>query len=113
MTIDERLKIIEQRCEKATPGPWTNGSTKGACVYVQNGKRIVFGVNESVPGFCRDEDGVFIAASRTDVPALCRALRKAIEQRDDKIRRSNRLVRDIKNLIPELDAEVAAEWAKP
>lgn len=66
------LEEIRKRCEKATPGPWTDG-----------GQGWVFGPNrEPVPGAQpgeledlvasahNQEDVDFIVHARTDIPAL-------------------------------------------
>lgn len=79
---DERLREIEERCEKATKGPWTwdpdFGVTPAKYEYEARTSRNIVEIDS---GFYPPwgGDGPFIAHSRTDVPDLLaevRALRK-------------------------------------
>jgi len=83
---EAKLREIEERAENATPGPW-------ACVYRGDGSGTVRRNADDIDdpaliddarcpfmrGEVRYEDGVFAAASRTDIPALSKALREAAE----------------------------------
>ena len=77
MTIDTRLAEIRARVENATPGPWD------ARQYPQGGGRVYEPDGYPLPGCfnCGENDAVyeegdaeFIAASRTDLPALLAAV---------------------------------------
>lgn len=73
MTPDE-LEAIEQRCAAATEGPWVfywDGKTK-----VRQGA-TADGTGEWICAWISDENGRFIAASRTDVPALVAEIKHA------------------------------------
>lgn len=109
MTLEERLKEIEARANTATEGPWVWGdwtifdkdreSQKRKEPYwtlITNGGSLVRGPlgrkslepDSIAKGMGYDEsdiditldDAEFIAHARTDVPALIRMLRLAIEQ---------------------------------
>lgn len=73
-----RIEAIEELAEKATQGPWTcrlnSTFTKGT------GDFFVFISYKK--GVYKEEDGHFIAESRTLIPALCQVVRRLIEQRD-------------------------------
>lgn len=87
-----KLTEIEQRAEKATPGPWeadgafcSETKTTTRAIYHRPKPYHIVEVVESADNFggeCihRKEDQEFIAASRTDIPTLTKALRRAIEQ---------------------------------
>ena len=72
----EELKEIEERCNKATPGPWhfNPGDSYSAYPSVMTRGRflLVFDVAEDAPddfpGW--DEDAAFVAHSREDIPKL-------------------------------------------
>lgn len=96
MTIHERIEEIKARADNATPGPWRaiHGDSYSAypTVMRQNGPHFILldaseedGPNADdgfrYPG--TDEDADFIAATRTDVPALCRALEIAVGALED------------------------------
>jgi hypothetical protein len=83
MTEDE-LKAIETRANAATPGPWTTGAGK-----VEGGqvRELVIAPNDDVivaiayggfgnPVDRTGQDRTFIAAARTDVPALVKEVRR-------------------------------------
>lgn len=70
-------KAIRGRAEAATPGPWRAGSRETWLVFRDIGNpdhmapalgRVVAHVNQHFPYAA---DANFIAAARTDVPALC------------------------------------------
>lgn len=91
---DADMKAIEERCAKATPGPWVphyeriaRGQCKGKDRLItlsgSNRKSVFF------PNWCEAEgcvwqiwvniqpqDAAFISASRTDVPALVAEVRR-------------------------------------
>lgn len=73
MTEDE-LKEIEVRASKATPGPWraserTYGDT-GLFVFCGDETNTT-----TAASFLTPNDAAFVAASRSDVPALCHEIR--------------------------------------
>ncbi len=86
---DKELKTIEERANAATPGPWISPWTK------PDGVPDSFGIDDSNhftnsdgaeviavswydgPNLaCAEPDAAFIAASRSDIPALCAAARE-------------------------------------
>jgi hypothetical protein len=80
---EEQLSAIEARADAASPGPWTSHDTDDGDWIVEIGgdpeasvQPWWFGDMESNSG--RDiRNADFVAAARTDVPALCAALRAA------------------------------------
>jgi hypothetical protein len=76
---DEELQAIRARAEAATPGPWTEGAGKVAggetreLVIGADNRTIIAmaygGFGHPTPD-CTRADRAFIAAARTDVPAL-------------------------------------------
>jgi hypothetical protein len=79
---DDELNAIEARANAATPGPWTQGEIAagdlpyaGGCFAVE-----VFGATAdpyAVLAECQHEaDAAFIAAARTDIPALVAEVRR-------------------------------------
>ena len=81
---EQELDAIAARAEAATPGPWvfapsSQGSLEHGCVLV--GGRLGNGLGDDGLHVGEEEFGVhdaaFIAAARTDVPALVAALREA------------------------------------
>lgn len=74
--IDE----VESRAEAATPGPWVS-----PWVQEWNEPNIILVHNIAPTSVYRNSkhDSRFIAASRTDVPRLCKALRMALMQLDN------------------------------
>lgn len=80
-TLNERLDEIEKRCERATPGRWytSGGYTVGTTALQDTGPVCVVYDGEYIENTNRDADAAFIAASRTDVPALTKALRVAVD----------------------------------
>ncbi|MHB1670142.1 hypothetical protein, partial [Thiomonas sp.] len=90
----ERLAEIEARAGATTPGPWTT-EKPGACqAGPAKGMRMGVTIAATSPGkenrvYANPPGGQypsadrrFIAASRTDVPDLCAALRQAWAERD-------------------------------
>jgi hypothetical protein len=86
MTPDELAKI-EARCAKATPGPWdaplvdlgSVQSFKAVDFYFDHSYEAYPPLGEAGPVYVAnsEENAEFIAAARTDVPALIAALRAA------------------------------------
>ncbi len=75
MTLDLYLKVIRERAEKATPGPWEQfQSLKGPAIALGKGYLDIL-AHVYV-------DAEFIAHSREDIPRLLAALEKCREQRD-------------------------------
>jgi len=111
-SLNERLKEIGERAEKAAPAPWNahdpgmycgHPCTPDGCYenhpshvrqlegpYVDwpepNGGPVDDGTLQCFTA----DDASFIAAARTDVPALLRAIRVLVEQRDRLIENSLR-----------------------
>jgi hypothetical protein len=81
---EAKLREIEERAEKATSGPWMYGcgtSTvlcETGIVRTEDREAILVNCGRG-SGSESQEDGEFIAASRTDVPALTKALRELAE----------------------------------
>jgi hypothetical protein len=84
MTEDD-LRTIEARAEAATPGPWRQGDiaagdlpVAGGCFSVE-----IYGATDdpyAVLAECEHEaDASFIAAARTDIPALVAEVRRLRE----------------------------------
>lgn len=70
--ILKHLAEILERAEKATPGEWD---------FLSHGEVVSVETGDSVCMVCLRhgvEDTKFIAAAKTDVPALARALRRAV-----------------------------------
>ena len=70
MTID--IEAIKARAEKATEGPWRNGTKVGRTVYWTPGTEYdadpLIGVMDTT------HDAAFVAHARSDIPALIAAL---------------------------------------
>lgn len=79
MLSDAELIEIEQRAEAATPGPWF--ARDGAYGWEVFAADVPADIIVEV-ALSDGRDGPFIAASRTDVPALIAALREARAERD-------------------------------
>jgi len=82
-TLD--LDAIEARATEATPGPW-RPIIYGESDFDGPGRYVSFGpdatcISDST-SMDSDEDAVFIAAARTDVPALVAEVRRLRAQRD-------------------------------
>jgi len=98
MLTPERLREIKERCERATPGPWTSLSDDGRGLRTMNikvvGRSPMMLVAQTAIGttggkiYDNGEDGrydnaEFIAHAREDVPALVEEvdrLRLALEE---------------------------------
>jgi hypothetical protein len=84
-TLTERLDEIEERANKAMPGPWrsSRGFTSHECAKVFGAQigDIATLRPRLTPGgkFLHNRDADFIASARTDVPALVKALRRAMD----------------------------------
>lgn len=77
MISEAKLREIELRAEKATAGPWDM-----VVVGDVGDRRHVVAIGTAKGWTHRDiadDDSLFIAASRTDIPALTGALREAAE----------------------------------
>lgn len=93
-TLHQTIQQIKERAEKATAGPvaWQKFGNE-YCLTGQYGMRPIILSSSKKVGLCaRDPkhdllipltpehpDAMFYAASRTDVPALCRALEIAVK----------------------------------
>ena len=76
---DSELDRMQQVCDAATKGPWSLDDL-GPCDGWQISSRTVQGPPDCIVGDCGDvteEDGCFIAAARTSLPACIAALREA------------------------------------
>jgi hypothetical protein len=91
----EQLQEIEERCEKATLGPWKtvpaaviNGKPFGPLHIAIDGDGILITGSGGARSWTtdvfkkqihddNDRNADFVAHSRTDIPALCTALREA------------------------------------
>lgn len=80
----EELKAIEERCEKATEGPWEGVIDIGGsddddrdfpAIVSDCANKYIARTWEKLED-CPDAQ--FIAAARQDIPLLCAALRKAL-----------------------------------
>lgn len=68
-----QLSEIEARAKKATPGPWLSAML---CIEIDDGRGSSFVRNHYA-------DGHFACSARSDVPALCAALREAWRERGE------------------------------
>lgn len=79
MKLTVRIKELEKLAEKATPGPWVTGKySVSEYLHVDGPVSRVEGCAGSAT-FFNDNDAILIAASRTAVPELCKAI-KELEQ---------------------------------
>ena len=62
----EQLQAIQDRCDKASPGPW---NTDGADVFAGK-ESLLSGWDDGSGWFDKEVDAEFCAAAREDVPAL-------------------------------------------
>ena len=107
--MDEKLKEIEARCEKATPGPWKfewpdvtdNGHYETPKVFSiadpDNPRYLL----EVATGCNEEENGCFLASARTDIPYLLTALRESAE-REEKLVEAQRWI-PVSERLPECD----------
>lgn len=72
MTLTDRIEAIQKRADGATRAPWEPGIRSP--FQIRGPLRV-----EYVGSVIRVRDADFIRAARTDVPALCAALRIAVE----------------------------------
>lgn len=84
--LDEKmLAEIKARAEKATPGPWTDGTVNARMERLRDGN-IFVGINvKTTSEVAMLYDADFIAHAREDVPALIAAyeeLYKRIKEND-------------------------------
>lgn len=85
---EQEIAEIEARVEAATPGPWEFDPDVGGVAHYLLARSTVTGrdtftlIDSDDDGylFKRDEDGIFVAQSRQDVPALIRTLRHTQER---------------------------------
>lgn len=80
MTIESRLAEIRARAENATEGPWEVIPTVGNAVVADDGDGYWTDVADRIE---TEADAEFIAASRTDLPALLAAV-EAVTKRADR-----------------------------
>jgi len=77
---DDELKAIEERCEKATEGPWDVEAVSNACrVTIGKGSGKVILARACPPQLQEEEtwsNVKFMAAARTDVPALIEEVKR-------------------------------------
>lgn len=72
----EELKEIEERCNKATPGPWYFHPGDSYCAFpsimTRNKHFLVFDIADDAPTEFpgRDEDADFVAHARDSIPSL-------------------------------------------
>ena len=76
----EKLEQILKRCEAAAPGPW-RCQTGGYDIEVSsvNEQMIIHSVNGHKAIRLLEDDGEFIAHSRTDLPLVVKALQRAMD----------------------------------
>ena len=112
----EELDAIEVRANAATPGPWEHGDDGPGGTYMGCGEvwttgESVMGGSIAAPsgdlyprgGYSPRDDMAFIAAARSDVPALIAALREAWAERDDLFTRASIASGDARYLQAALD----------
>lgn len=86
----EQVKVIQQRAEKATLGPWILApelcGPDGQGVYTTGGGKICE-VGDAYPrGDNNPQESMdFITHAREDIPALCQALLDAWEEIERKV----------------------------
>jgi len=71
------LEAIEERCNEATPGPWTVNEDGG--LMASKGYELIGSDGDAVWMMSHD-DAVFIAHAREDIPALIREVRRLREE---------------------------------
>lgn len=91
MNAHELIAEVERLAEAATPGPWTRTNDAFDFVQLSTGEHVADPYS-ALPDpkhtqyaqvkAQREANAAFIAAMRTLAPALARALKLAIEQRD-------------------------------
>jgi len=79
MTLEQRLKEIGERAEKATPGGWKYFRENGLMVIQRDNGSRVYVCGRDGPLLCMAEvDARFTAHARADIPFLLEALQKAL-----------------------------------
>lgn len=101
---DETLDAIEACANAATPGPWEHGGNDGL-VWPER-------VGDPVSASTEPEDADFIAAARTDVPALVAEVRRLRAEREHMELHPTGTVDWLKNRVNELTAELDAVRAR-
>lgn len=72
MSLADDLKAIEARIAAASPGPWLDNQRTGTIDGPdKDGRHVLTGYEYDI----KDEDCRFIAAARSDVPALVEMVR--------------------------------------
>lgn len=106
------VKAVRERAEKATPGPWGITRWPGAEPYgfdICTGEGSPTALNVTVGddgggAFFNDDDAIFCAHSREDVPALCDRVEELELELETEVVRTGGL----RELMGELEAENAA-----
>lgn len=75
MLTQEQLDEIAARAEAATAGPWRNAEECGVMSAAEEELQIAGGMH--------DEDRIFIAHARTDIPSLLAHIREVEWERDE------------------------------
>lgn len=86
---DEELRAIRERAEKATLAPWQLADTADGAWLLDDADMIIAGTFE------RDEDAVFSAYARQDIPKLLAEI--------ERLQRRNKLAND---LLMEVEEEL-------
>lgn len=126
--IDEKqLAEIEERASRATPGPWV--VDEGEAYEGDEFRHVDGWTDTGTEWMCLSKaDAGFIAYARTDVPALCAALRHAWGERDEHRERANaaqiawdthkamdcaiKCAHEIEELLGASDPVEAARWIR-
>jgi len=110
MLADAERAAIQERVDKATPGPWelaANGPWIGAGDYAYD--EVLAPAQVQCMAYCyggssqieiSEADREFIASARTDIPALLAALKEAEAERD----RLRAVVERVEAVVEELDS---------
>ena len=79
MLTQEQLKEIEERCNKATPGPWTIRISSGEIASIEtldgSSEKSVIDADSDGVLVISHEDLAFILAARQDIPLLLEEIR--------------------------------------
>lgn len=112
----EQLAAIEARCERATPGPW-RWDDRDDQLFDAKGELLAFGqpTYEGNHGIVvPPDDATFIAAARTDVPALLAEVRRlqsdlalADQTAAAQLAEVRRLTAEVECMRPIVDAAIA------
>lgn len=98
-SLDEILSEIEQRANAATPGPWRIGRVS----ETWDSADIDNNWGQTIAEVTHRCDQPFIAAARTDVPRLVKALREALNECNDLL---SGMVRSDLNHLEEYETEM-------